>query len=259
METTTIARGTLSPGLQQRLAVFDNQVTEYRQLQQQFGEIVKETKRLDQAAAALEAEAGQANASWKDMAKARTADQRKINTEIERSVQLKQDAEKYRRTASAREELHGEFVTKMAHARFALARFVEPLNQEYRGERIQKLLATEGLTEMLSELFELSAEHHFAEMALLEAHLQPSTIYEAEGRKRDAQWAFGRTLTQHIERERYKRPDTVIVYMPNAVKGEVVASSRVALMKLEKNGGRIPDDISANGGNYGPLRSLKTV
>jgi hypothetical protein len=49
----------------------------------------------------------------------------------------------------------------------------------------------------------------------------------------------------------------IVAQLPAPVSGEVVASSMVALRKLVENGGKIPNDIAANGGNYGPFKGLK--
>ncbi|MNE38155.1 hypothetical protein D3C81_1011500 [compost metagenome] len=158
MQTTPINQVELSPLFQEQHAKFVAARSAYQESQETYQATVRETARLEQAAQALEAEAEQANNSWKEMAKARHADQRKINQEVERSVQLKMEAEKYRRTAGVREELHGEIVVQMAKARADVSTHVTALRDLYCDERIAALLATEGLPELLRELRDLAGD-----------------------------------------------------------------------------------------------------
>lgn len=147
---------TPSPELQQQMEDFQARRQAYQEVQAVYQQSVQETSRLEQAADALEGEADSANASWKEMAKGRAVDQRKINAEVERSVQLKMDAEKFRRTASVRQELHGELVVQMADARAAALAASRAVRRRYVDERLQALLATEGLAELLGELMKLA-------------------------------------------------------------------------------------------------------
>lgn len=147
---------TPSPVLQQHLEEFQSRRQAYQEAQAVYQQSVQETRRLEQTADALEGEADAANASWKEMAKDRHVDQRKINAEVERSVQLKMDAEKFRRTASVRQELHGELVVQMAEARAAVLAASRAVRGRYVDERLQALLATEGLAELLGELMKLA-------------------------------------------------------------------------------------------------------
>lgn len=164
MHTIPQTPADLSATFQEQHDKFTEARRVYVETQDTYRATVQETNRLIQAAQALEAEAEQANASWKQMAKARHADQRKINQEVERSVQLKMEAEKYRRTASVREELHGEIVVQMAKARSAVSAACTGLRGLYRNERIAALLATEGLAEVLRELRDLGGDS-FASLA----------------------------------------------------------------------------------------------
>lgn len=143
---------TPSPELQQQLEDFQARRQAYQEVQAVYQQTVQETRRLEQAADALDAEAEEANAAWKKMAKERHADQRKINAEVERSVQLKMDAEKFRRTAGVRQELHGDLVVRMAETRAAAVDACKAVRSRYAAERVQALLATEGLAELLGEL-----------------------------------------------------------------------------------------------------------
>lgn len=151
----------LSPLFQEKHADFIAARGAYIELHETYQATIQETGRLEQVAQALSTEAEQANTSWKNMAKARHADQRKINQEVERSVQLKMDAEKYRRTASVRAELHGEIVVQMAKARDEVSAQCTALRGLYRDERITTLmtgLVTEGIPELLRELRDLAGE-----------------------------------------------------------------------------------------------------
>ena len=158
MQTTPINQVELSPLFQEQHAKFVAARSVYHESQETYQATVRETARLEQAAQALEAEAEQANNSWKEMARARHSDQRKINQEVERSVQLKMEAEKYRRTAGVREELHGEIVVHMARARVDVSTHTTTLRGLYCDERITALLATDGLPELLRELRDLAGD-----------------------------------------------------------------------------------------------------
>lgn len=180
---------TPSPELQQLLEDFQASRQAYQEAQGVYQRTVQETVRLEQAAEALEAEAEAANASWKEMAKGRHADQRKINAEVERSVQLKMDAEKFRRTASVRHELHGELVVQMAKARAAALDACRAVRSCYTAERVQSLLATEGLAELLGELRGLlkhaaNTHGHGSLMAELKTH-ELGHLLELTARKVD--------------------------------------------------------------------------
>lgn len=180
---------TPSPELQQQLVAFRASRQAYTDIQAAFQQAVQETRRLEHTAEALEAEAEAANAAWKAMAKDRHADQRKINAEVDRGVQLKMDAEKFRRTVSVREELHGEFVVQMAKARAAAVDACKAVRSRYTAERVQALLATEGLAELLGELRGLldhaaSAEGHGSLMAELKTR-DLGQLLELTARKAD--------------------------------------------------------------------------
>lgn len=143
---------TPSTELQQQLEAFHASRQAYQEAQCAYQQTVQETQRLEQTADALEAEAEEANAACKALAKASPVDQRKINAEAERHVQLKMDAEKFRRTAGVRQELHGELVVQMAETRAAALDACKAVRSRYTAERVQALLATEGLAELLGEL-----------------------------------------------------------------------------------------------------------
>ncbi|SER48868.1 MULTISPECIES: hypothetical protein [Pseudomonas] len=256
-----IEHTSLSPKVQEVLASFNEERDEYLDLQKQFSEVFQETNRLEMTAAAFEADAEKANAAWKEMAKARKADQRKINAEIERSVQLKQDAEKFSRTAAVRKELHGEFVIKLSEARFYLAQRVEPVNRVYRGERMNQLLATEGFVDLLHELYKLHSENFFSLLnnsaESWERALAGATFEE---RKKTSDLAFVEMLERHFHKPSINTKPWHIVSLPGAVKGEIIAQTAGALAKLKKNGGELPLEALGPGAiPSAPAQGLKRV
>lgn len=209
MQTTPTKQADLSPLFQEQHAKFIATRRVYHDTQETYQATVKETARLEQAAQALEAEAEQANTSWKEMAKARHADQRKINQEVERSVQLKMEAEKYRRTASVREELHGEIILQMAKARADVSAHSTTLQGLYRDERIATLLATEGLPELLRELRDLAGD--------------------------DFKGQLDRTANQA---EPIASPLLDEIHIPKIIPGEIVPKNGMEMRRLEISGGK---------------------
>ena len=209
MHTTPTTPADLSALFQEQHDKFTEARRAYVETQDTYRATVQETNRLIQAAEALEAEAEQANASWKEMAKARHADQRKINQEVERSVQLKMEAEKYRRTASVREELHGEIVVQMAKARSLVSAACTGLRGRYRDERIEALLATEGLAEVLRELRDLAGDSFasLADTAASRGGSIPSPVLDRIG-------------------------------MPQTISGEIIPQNGMEMARLEQSGGK---------------------
>jgi len=209
MQTTPTKKADLSPLFQEQHAKFIASRSVYHDTQETYQATVKETARLEQAAQALEAEAEQANTLWKEMAKARHADQRKINQEVERSVQLKMEAEKYRRTANVREELHGEIVLQMAKARADVSAHSTTLHGLYRDERITTLLATEGLPELLRELRDLAGD--------------------------DFKGQLDKTANQA---EPIASPLLDEIHIPKIIPGEIVPKNGMEMRRLEISGGK---------------------
>jgi hypothetical protein len=199
----------LSPLFQELHAKFIAVRSVYRDTQENFQANVQETSRLEHAAQALETEAEQADTSWKEMAKARNAEQRKINQEVERSVQLKMEAEKYRRTASVRKELHGEIVLQMARAREDVSEQSTALSGLYRDERIAALLVTEGLPELLRELRDLAG------------------------------YDFNDLLAKAADQaEPIDSPVLDEIHVPKIIPGEIVPKNGMEMLRLEMSGGK---------------------
>lgn len=162
MLTTPPTVSDFSPLFQERHAAFMETRTAYLDSQNAFLEVTKETDRLEQAAQALDAQAEEADANWKEQAKARHADQRKINQTVERAVELKMEAEKLRRIAAVRAELREEMLLRVIEARGEATAARLALHGLYRDERSAALFdglkGIEGLPELLRELRELAGD-----------------------------------------------------------------------------------------------------
>lgn len=216
---TTINREALPPSLQQDLEAFDAQASSYLTMQKRRVEIIQETDRLEQAATALDAEAVTGTAACKAMAKDHKADQRKINTEIERVLKLKAEAGKFRDTASWRLELHSTATIDIAKTRRELEGKAIGLNARYRAERLKALLATEefaaSLHGVLGDLYDL-----------------------LEGTPAD----FGGQLVTLIKQSRDGRGRALVVaaVVPCAQSGEAVATSDLAIKRLIESCGEVP-------------------
>jgi chromosome segregation ATPase len=153
---------TMSSAFQVRHAAFVEARAAYLDSQNAFEEVTKETERLEQAAQALDAQAEETDASWKELAKARRADQRKINQTVERAVELKMEAEKLRRIAAVRAELREEMLLRVIETRGEATAARTALQGLYREERTAALFdalkSAEGLPALLRELRELAGD-----------------------------------------------------------------------------------------------------
>lgn len=208
MHTNPPSHADLSPLFQKRHAEFIEARQAYLDSQTIYQNTIKETARLEQAAKALDAEYAQASIEWKAMAKALSVDQRKINKEADRIALLKVDADKYRVTANMREELHGELAVQMAKARQIVDGHATGLQALYRQERIEALLATEGLSNLLRELRELSSDEF--------SNLLNKTANQAE------------PIAAAVLRE---------IYTPAPLLGEVIPKNGMEMMRFEASGG----------------------
>jgi len=198
-----------SPLFQEQHDQFQTARDTYLDIQETYQATIKETARLEQAAQALDAQAVEATASWKAMAKARHADQRKINQEAERIAGLKMEAEKFRLTAEVRVELHGELVVQIAKARGEVSNKCTAVRGLYRDERVSTLLATEGLPELLRELRDLAGSDDFARLVNQAASsVEPSAAPILDG-----------------------------VSVPKTIPGELVTRNGMELRRLELSGG----------------------
>lgn len=237
---------------------FQADVQEYQDTQRQFLEAVAETNRLKTAAEALEGEAEQANQQWKAMAMEPRADQRKINGVIERSVKLKEDAAALRRTVDVRDQLHDQLTLKMAQARFALLGKDHTINTAFSEWRLKECLADESWIPQVADIFSASRAVFLGKRDVLEGFertANPVTVRPGEDYSDQVLLNFAKVLLSKLGSG--AGAAKIVAQLPAPVSGEVVASSMVALRKLVENGGKIPNDIASNGGNYGPVKGLK--
>jgi len=218
MLTTPPIVSDFSPLFQEQHAQFLDARKAYLEVQATYQATIKETARLEQAAQALDAQVEEATEGWKAMAKAPHADQRKINQEAERITALKMEAEKFRRTAELREELHGELVVQIAKARGAVSAHCTAVRGLYRDERVSALLAIEGLPELLRELRELTEEGQFA-----------NRVNEIANKA-----------------ESIEAPLLNSVTIPRTIPGEIVAQNGADLRRLELSGGKTTHRIAAH-------------
>lgn len=240
MHNTEIERSALSQSLREHLDRFESRCAEYQEQQRQFTEVIRETERLRQTAAALESEAEEANAGWKKLAMMLKSDQRKINAEIERSVSLKQQAEGLIRTAEVREELHRTMAVPLAQARFDLAGSARALNGSYRAERLRILLEMPGMKEALTEIYAITR----FELKTSIDGVDSGRFQTTESITRACDAAFIEALGIH---RNTAAPD--LVFIPEPVAGEVVASSLMALKRFKDAGGEIPLQAVMPGAN----------
>lgn len=238
---------------------FQTESQEYQDTQRQYLDAIAETNRLKAAADALEGEAEQANQQWKAMAMEPRADQRKINGVIERSVKLKEDAAALRRTVEVREQLHDQLTLKMAKARFALLGRDHSINTAFSEWRLEQCLEDESWIPQVAEIFATSRAVFLGQRAVLnqfERVVDPVAVRPGQDYSDRVMLNFAKVLLSKLGGD--ASAPKVIAQLPEPVSGEVITSSRVALQKLEQNGGKIPDDI-AGGLNYGPVKGLKKI
>lgn len=212
MPTTDPALTGFSPLFQDLYAKFLDAREAYLEAQQIYRESVTETERLEKAAQALEAQSEEANDSWKAMAKARHADQRKINQEVERTESLKFEAEKFKRTAAIRrDELHGVLVVRIAKARDEASKRHSAARGRYREERIEALLGllpSEGLPELLRELRDLTGDDFNSHLSRL---ISKAAVIES--------------------------PLLNAISVPGPIPGEVIPRNGLEMARLEQSGG----------------------
>lgn len=236
---------------------FQTEAQEYQDTQRQFLEAVAETNRLMIAAKALESDAEQANQQWKAMAMEPRADQRKINGVIDRSVKLKEDAAALRRTVDVREQLHDQLSLKMAKARFALLGRDHLINIAFSKWRLEQCLQDESWIPKVADIFADSRAVFLGERSFLnefEWMANPLIVRGGEDYSDQVLLNFAKVLLSKLAGAALSVK--IIAQLPAPVSGEVVASSRVALSRLEQNGGKHPDDI-VQGLNFGPIKGLK--
>lgn len=229
-------RSMTSPALQAARDEFEAMREDYLEQQQSFLEATQETARLRETAKALLAEADEANAAWKDMAKERKADQRKINAQIEQAVKLKQQAEGLGTTAEVREELHQSLLLRLAETRWKLASAAQEVNRLFRQMRLAELLETPGLKDVLGEIYALVRFSYKASLSGLD-----NGRFNHEGK-------LGAECDQEFLRALgicRIQAAPALACLPAAVKGEVVASTLVGLLSFKEAGGNLELTLEA--------------
>jgi len=222
---------TLPASLQSRAMKLRERVSEYQEQQQNYLQAKAETARLRESAAALDAEAEEANSTWKAMAMQRTAEQKKINAEIERCARLKEQAGALQRTAEVREELHAQLVVGLAEKRFGLNHSVDAINRDYQAHMLESLLATPGLKDTLSKIYSLTRRKFLDQYDSIE-----SVLYRKEGQ---AETEINHQFIQALGLDTSSNAPQ-LASVPAPVSGEIVATGRIALERLKKEGGTIP-------------------
>lgn len=236
MQPSTIDRDNLHPALQERLACFEINRDAYITLQNQYIEVLQENQRLTQKAAELEGHANRTDASWNARGKSGTIDQIKINEEIERSAQLRKDAQALRLTAEARTGIENNLVIQVAEARLKLAGVPGSINKELQQILLDKALNQEGTLDILLELFTLSSAVFLKSLDEHEIVLSRcNSTHERQAKIQELTWI---TLGKKIEKlfdgaEKYTLAPTLAT-MPPAVQKEAVVNNTAALLKLKR-------------------------
>lgn len=236
MQITTIDRINLSQELQQRLADYEVDRDTYIKLQNQYTEVVQEDVRLKQKATELEGQARRTDTSWNAMAKSDTIDQSKINKEIERSAQLRKDAQALHLTAEARIGIQKDLAIQLAEARLKLIGAPSAINKEYQETLLTKALKQDGTLEILLELFVLSrdvllknADAHSLELS--RCHSQ----HERQEKINELTWmAFGKKLETLFDGADVDISSPTLATLPSSVQKETVVDSFAALQKLKR-------------------------
>ena len=236
MQISTIDRDKLSPELQERLADFEIKKDNYTALQNQYTEVVQENQRLTQEATRSETQASLTDASWNAMGKSGTIEQSKINAEIERSAQLRKDAQALRLTAEARSGIQRNLIIKVAEARLKLVGVPAAINKELQQDLLAKALKQEGTLETLLELFTLS---HAVMLKSLGEHdvalSRCNSQYERQEKIKEITWiTLGKKLEKLFDGAEKEILVPTLVTMPPAVPKEAVVDNTAALLKLKR-------------------------
>ena len=236
MQLSTIDRDNLSPELQERLAGFEINRDAYIALQKQYTEVVQENQRLTQEATRLETQASLTDASWNAMGKSGTIEQSKINEEIERSAQLRKDAQALRFTADARIPIQKNLVVQVAEARLKLVGVPGSINKELQQTLLSQALKQQGTLEILLELFTLS--HAVALKSLGEHDVALSRCnsqYERQEKIKEITWiTLGKKLEKLFDGAEKDTLAPTLATMPPAVQKEAVVNNTAALLKLKR-------------------------
>lgn len=234
MQSAIIERDNLTPELQERLTSFETDRDAYIGLQEKLTAVVKENQRLKQKATELEGQANRTDASWKAMAKSGTIEQDKINDEIERSAQLKKEANALRLTAEARTGIQSECVVQLAEARMKLVGVPDAINKTYWQALLAKALGQEGIRETLLELFALSRALFLKSLDEHDGLLSRcNSLRERQAKTQELTWVtFGKELEKLFDGSEQDVLAPSLVTMPPSVSKEVLVGTPGELRKL---------------------------
>lgn len=236
MQLTTIDRENLSPELQQSLANFEVNRDAYITLQNRYTEVVQENQRLTQKAAELEGQANRTDASWNAQGKSGTIEQSKINDEIERSAQLRKDAQELRFTAEARAGIPNNLIIQVAEARLKLVGVPGSINKLFQQDLLEQALKQGGTLEILLELFTLSHAVLLKSLAEHDVVLSRcNSQHERQMKIQELTWiALGKKLEQLFDGAEKETQAPTLAAMPPAVPKEAAVDNTAALLKLKR-------------------------
>lgn len=236
MQLTTIDQDNLAPELRELVACFDADKENYIALQNQLVEVTQESQRLNQKAAELEGQAKRTDASWNDLAKSATIDQDKINKEIERSAQLRKDAQALRVTAEARTGLQNNLIVRVAEARIKLAGAPNVINKAHWQTQLAKIFAQDGMRESLLKMFALSRALFLRSLEEHDGLLRGcNSMRERQAKTNELTWkAFGKDLEKLFGDDEESALAPSLVTMPPAVSKEVLVNTPGELLRLKK-------------------------
>lgn len=236
MTATSTNSETALDSLAEANANFEIDRAAYQVAQTRFLEIASETKRLISVAEALEAEADECNSQWKRLAEQPNVDQRKVNAEIERSIQAKQKAQTIRMTAEARAELVKQAALAMAEARFELTKSAASVNTSDLEQRLETLMTDEDFLIAARSAYSICEAQCMAAIRAVEQPTAPVDIRDVDA---NAWRKFSIRLLRLIKQT--ARPSVAnLATVPAAVPGEIIATSLGGLMRLRATGGSMP-------------------
>lgn len=236
MQLTTIDRNDLNPELQEQLTRYEQDLSAYVGLQERLTDLVQEEQRLKQQAFVLEGQAERTDASWTALAQSTTIDQSKINEEIERSAQLKKDAQALRLTAEVRSGIQGALVIQLAEARMKLVRVPGMINKAYQQTLLANALAQEGIRESLLELFVLSRALFLKSIDEHDGVLSSCNGQrERQAKIQELTWrTFGQEVQKLFAGAEHDIEAPALVVMPSTVQREVLVETPGDLMRLRQ-------------------------
>lgn len=236
MQLATIDREKLSPELQQSLANFEVNRDAYIALQNRYTEVMQENQRLTQKAAELEGQANRTDASWNAQGKSGTIEQSKINDEIERSAQLRKDAQELRFTAEARAGIPNSLIIQVAEARLKLVGVPSSINKLFQQDLLEQALKQGGTLEILLELFTLSHAVMLKSLAEHDVVLSRcNSQHERQMKIQELTWiALGKKLEQLFDGAEKETQAPTLAAMPPAVPKEAAVDNTAALLKLKR-------------------------